>query len=141
MITILLLAFLLAQVISPTLDNLISDLGREGDAIYSPHILVDYLLKLSIASTYVWLLVFYGYFHLFFNLLAEILRFGDSVFYRDWWNLSNVSSYWRLWNLPVHYWLSNGFDYQSLISDVVNKRGRMHIMSEIIRMFGPTTLN
>ena len=26
--------------------------------------------------------------------------------------------------------ISNSFDYQSLISDVVNKRGRMHIMSE-----------
>jgi len=27
------------------------------------------------------------------------------VFYRDWWNASEVSAYWRLWNMPVHYWL------------------------------------
>lgn len=32
-------------------------------------------------------------------------RFGDRVFYKDWWNSSEVSAYWRLWNLPVHYWL------------------------------------
>lgn len=102
---IALLVFLLAQVVSPTLDRLVEDLSTTEGAIYSPRFLGEYLLKLAIASTYIWLLVFYGYFHLFFNLLAEVFRFGDRVFYRDWWNSSNVSSYWRLWNLPVHYWL------------------------------------
>jgi len=29
----------------------------------------------------------------------------NEVFYRDWWNASEVSAYWRLWNMPVHYWL------------------------------------
>jgi len=29
----------------------------------------------------------------------------SSVFYIDWWNASEVSAYWRLWNMPVHYWL------------------------------------
>lgn len=29
----------------------------------------------------------------------------SKVFYRDWWNASEVSAYWRLWNMPVHYWL------------------------------------
>ena len=27
------------------------------------------------------------------------------VFYQDWWNAREVSAYWRLWNMPVHYWL------------------------------------
>jgi diacylglycerol O-acyltransferase-1 len=62
-------------------------------------------LKLSIANTYLWLLMFYTYFHLYLNLFAELLRFGDRVFYKDWWNSSEVSAYWRLWNMPVHYWL------------------------------------
>eukprot|EP00986_Skeletonema_menzelii_P019846 scaffold29400_cov303-Skeletonema_menzelii.AAC.1 len=39
------------------------------------------------------------------NLTAELLRFGDRVFYQDWWNAREVSAYWRLWNMPVHYWL------------------------------------
>ena len=39
------------------------------------------------------------------------------------------------------YVISNGYDYQSLISNVVNKRGRMYIMSKIINYFGPTIEN
>lgn len=27
------------------------------------------------------------------------------MFYRDWWNANTIESYWRLWNLPVHYWM------------------------------------
>jgi diacylglycerol O-acyltransferase 1 len=23
----------------------------------------------------------------------------------DWWNSSEISAYWRLWNTPVHFWL------------------------------------
>mmetsp|Transcript_23027 Transcript_23027/g.27248 ORF Transcript_23027/g.27248 Transcript_23027/m.27248 type:complete len:717 (-) Transcript_23027:515-2665(-) len=99
--------FLLNQVISPPLGEMIKELEAHDQkyAMFSFEIMTKYLPKLTIACTYTWLLVFYAYFHLFFNLLAEILKFGDRVFYKDWWNSSNVSSYWRLWNLPVHYWL------------------------------------
>jgi len=41
------------------------------------HVIGNYLLKLSISSTYIWLLVFYLFFHCFMNLTAEMLRFGD----------------------------------------------------------------
>ena len=104
-VAIAFLLFLIAQVISPNLDLLVKDLETSGDRVFSANILGDYLLKLSIANTYAWLLVFYIYFHLYLNLFAELLRFGDRVFYKDWWNATNVSSYWRLWNQPVHYWL------------------------------------
>lgn len=43
------------------------------------------LLRLSIPNTYCWLLSFYWYFHLWLNFLAEITRFGDRLFYKDWW--------------------------------------------------------
>ena len=72
---------------------------------YTARMLAEYWLKLSIANTYLWLLMFYFYFHLYLNLFAELLRFGDRVFYKDWWNSAEVSAYWRLWNQPVHYWL------------------------------------
>jgi hypothetical protein len=45
------------------------------------------------------------YFHLTLNLLAELLRFGDRCFYKDWWNATTFSTYWRTWNMPVHQWL------------------------------------
>eukprot|EP00591_Stephanopyxis_turris_P013067 CAMPEP_0195529628 /NCGR_PEP_ID=MMETSP0794_2-20130614/32244_1 /TAXON_ID=515487 /ORGANISM="Stephanopyxis turris, Strain CCMP 815" /LENGTH=757 /DNA_ID=CAMNT_0040660967 /DNA_START=180 /DNA_END=2453 /DNA_ORIENTATION=+ len=98
------LIFLLLQVISPVLDSLVEELEKGGGS-FTFHLAADYLLKLAIANTYVWLLIFYIFFHLFLNLCAEVLRFGDRVFYKDWWNSAEVSAYWRLWNMPVHYWL------------------------------------
>eukprot|EP00984_Skeletonema_dohrnii_P027981 scaffold17774_cov117-Skeletonema_dohrnii-CCMP3373.AAC.2 len=100
-----LVAFLAAQVVAPNLDLLIKDLEANGKGELRYQVIADYLLKLSITSTYIWLLGFYGFFHCFMNLTAELLRFGDRVFYQDWWNAREVSAYWRLWNMPVHYWL------------------------------------
>mmetsp|Transcript_26026 Transcript_26026/g.50479 ORF Transcript_26026/g.50479 Transcript_26026/m.50479 type:complete len:496 (+) Transcript_26026:1-1488(+) len=101
-----LVAFFAAQVIAPNLDNLLRDLeANKGQPISHIEVIGSYLLKLSLTSTYIWLLTFYGFFHCFLNISAELLRFGDRVFYRDWWNASEVSAYWRLWNMPVHYWL------------------------------------
>lgn len=103
-IAVSLFTFLAAQVVAPNLINLIQDLEATNGR-YTYQILAEYWLKLTISNTYMWLLMFYFYFHLCLNLFAELLRFGDRVFYKDWWNSAEVSAYWRLWNLPVHYWL------------------------------------
>jgi len=73
---VLLVVFIAAQVIAPNLDLLVRDLEASHGKLRTQTI-GDYLLKLSISSTYIWLLVFYGFFHCFLNLTAEILRFGD----------------------------------------------------------------
>jgi diacylglycerol O-acyltransferase 1 len=54
---------------------------------------------------YAWLCTFYCLFHLWLNILAEMLRFGDREFYKDWWNAPTLGDYWRMWNMPVHKWL------------------------------------
>ena len=95
--------FLVAQFVTPTLNHLVRDLEKTN-GVYTPKIMAEYWLKLALINTYLWLLMFYFYFHLYLNLWAEILRFGDRVFYKDWWNSSEVSAYWRLWNMPVHMW-------------------------------------
>lgn len=89
--TVTLFGFLVAQVVSPALSNLVHDL-EASHGVYTASMLAHYGLKLSIANTYAWLLVFYYYFHLYLNLFAEVLRFGDRVFYKDWWNSSEVSA-------------------------------------------------
>jgi diacylglycerol O-acyltransferase-1 len=122
-----LLVFLVAQVIRPVLNEMMKELQDEERDMLSIHIFAEYLLKLSIASSYIWLLVFYGFFHVLLNLLAQLLRFGDRVFYRDWWNSSNLSSYWRLWNLPVHYWLVRHL-YYPCIRRGMNKSAAMFIV-------------
>jgi len=50
----------------------------------------------------IWLLMFYAMFHSWLNFTAELLRFGDRLFYKDWWNAETLDMYWRNWNLPVH---------------------------------------
>jgi len=62
-------------------------------------------LKLSIPSLVLWLIGFYTFFHLWLNIVAELLRFGDREFYRSWWNSTTLGEYWRDWNTPVHNWL------------------------------------
>ena len=69
--------FAFRQYVMPTLNNSI-DAVRSNDI---PSIL-EKLLKLSIPNTYIWLLMFYVFFHVWLNLLAEITRFGDRVFYK-----------------------------------------------------------
>lgn len=76
----ILAVFLIAQIIKPVLSDLIGALEADANlSIFSPHIFVEYVMRLGMASTYIWLLIFYGFFHVFLNLLAELLRFGDRV--------------------------------------------------------------
>ncbi|CDW52528.1 diacylglycerol O acyltransferase 1 [Trichuris trichiura] len=76
----------------------------------SPFEAMDYsgiaerLLKLAIPNHLLWLALFYLVFHSFLNFMAELLRFADREFYRDWWNADTSSYFWKNWNIPVHRW-------------------------------------
>lgn len=48
---------------------------------------------------------FYCLLHAWMNASAELLRFADRMFYRDWWNASSFPEYIRSWNVVVHDWL------------------------------------
>eukprot|EP01120_Amphizonella_sp_Union-15-10_P004683 TRINITY_DN15341_c0_g1_i1.p1 TRINITY_DN15341_c0_g1~~TRINITY_DN15341_c0_g1_i1.p1 ORF type:complete len:218 (-),score=33.00 TRINITY_DN15341_c0_g1_i1:24-677(-) len=76
--------------------------------------ILERILKLSLPNLYVWLIGFYVFFHVWLNILAEITRFGDRNFYKDWWNARDLGQYWRNWNLPVHYWMVRHVFYPSL---------------------------
>jgi len=67
--------------------------------------IVERLSKLAIPNLYVWLLGFYVFFHLYLNIVAEIFRYGDRLFYKDWWNSTTLGYFWRNWNMPVHNWM------------------------------------
>lgn len=64
--------------------------------------MLERLLKLAVPNHLIWLIFFYWFFHAFLNLLAELLRFSDRQFYKDWWNSESVSTFWSTWNIPVH---------------------------------------
>jgi hypothetical protein len=98
---LLAILFSVEQYIKPTLESVVAPMSQG-------HILgiLERLLKLSLPNTYLWLLGFYFYFHLWLNLLAELTRFGDRSFYKDWWNAKTIDRYWRTWNMPVHHWIT-----------------------------------
>lgn len=73
----------------------------KGDKV---QILLD-TLRMSVPAAYVWLALFYGFFHAFMNIMGEISYFADRRFYSDWWNAGNLSEYWRKWNFPIHNFL------------------------------------
>ncbi|KIW49839.1 hypothetical protein PV05_11484 [Exophiala xenobiotica] len=67
--------------------------------------IAERLMKLSTISLIVWLAGFFALFQSFLNALAEIMRFGDRVFYEDWWNSTNLKMYWSTWNKPVYHFM------------------------------------
>ena len=69
---------------------------------------------MSSFSRYVWLAGFYAFFHVWLNLLAELLRFGDRQFYKAWWNAVTFEAYWRLWNIPVHHFIARHVYFPAL---------------------------
>ncbi|KAJ3121578.1 hypothetical protein HK098_003583 [Nowakowskiella sp. JEL0407] len=98
-VTSMAMYFLAAQYAAPTLYNSIESLEQMQIGK-----LVERILKLSVVSVLMWLLMFYCFFHSLMNMMAEVLRFGDRRFYEPWWNASDIATYWRLWNLPVYNW-------------------------------------
>ncbi|ONK80981.1 uncharacterized protein A4U43_C01F23940 [Asparagus officinalis] len=93
------MGFIIEQYINPIVQN--SQHPLKGNLLNA----IERVLKLSVPTLYVWLCMFYCFFHLWLNILAEILRFGDREFYKDWWNAQTIEEYWRLWNMPVHKWM------------------------------------
>nr|XP_033780895.1 diacylglycerol O-acyltransferase 1-like isoform X2 [Geotrypetes seraphini] len=68
-------------------------------------LLMEYILKLAVPNHFIWLILFYSFFHCYLNLIAELLCFGDREFYLDWWNTNNLMDFWSSWNRPLHKWL------------------------------------
>ncbi|XP_031255702.1 diacylglycerol O-acyltransferase 1A isoform X1 [Pistacia vera] len=93
------MGFIIEQYINPIVQN--SQHPLKGNFLYA----IERVLKLSVPNLYVWLCMFYCFFHLWLNILAELIRFGDREFYKDWWNAKTVEEYWRMWNMPVHKWM------------------------------------
>eukprot|EP00798_Chlamydomonas_sp_ICE-L_P009854 gene9854-7744_t len=88
------------QFLEPVINSALEPMA----AMNLPHV-VERVLRLALPSTYVWLCFFFIVFHLWLNILAELTRYGDREFYKDWWNASTLGEYWRLWNMPVHKWM------------------------------------
>ncbi|KYO32369.1 diacylglycerol O-acyltransferase 1 [Alligator mississippiensis] len=95
---------LIQQWMVPTIQN---SMKPFRDMDYSR--IIERLLKLAVPNHFIWLIFFYWLFHSSMNAVAEVLRFGDREFYRDWWNSESVTYFWQNWNIPVHKWCLRHF--------------------------------
>ncbi|RKP18238.1 hypothetical protein ROZALSC1DRAFT_19594 [Rozella allomycis CSF55] len=119
--SLLMIHFLLEQYATPTVQNSLKPMVEKNVPM-----IIERLLKLSLSSLYIWLLMFYSFFHCYLGIFAELTRFGDREFYLDWWNARDVGTYWRQWNIPVHSWLKRHM-YLPL-----RRRGISGIMCQIV---------
>jgi len=89
-----------AQYAVPLLHNSVDDISK----VRGLNIL-ERVMKLSTISLVCWLAGFFALFQSFLNALAEVMRFGDREFYGDWWNSSDLRTYWTSWNKPVTHFM------------------------------------
>ncbi|XP_037703585.1 sterol O-acyltransferase 2 isoform X9 [Choloepus didactylus] len=90
--------FILSRLCVPVFANM----SREP---FSTRALVLSILHATLPGIFMLLLIFFAFLHCWLNAFAEMLRFGDRMFYRDWWNSTSFSNYYRTWNVVVHDWL------------------------------------
>ncbi|XP_072382943.1 sterol O-acyltransferase 1-like isoform X1 [Diabrotica undecimpunctata] len=62
-------------------------------------------IEFCIPAYLIILVMFFTVLHSIQNAVGELLRFGDRLFYADWWNCTNVQQYYRKWNLVIGDWL------------------------------------
>ncbi|KAI4377800.1 hypothetical protein MLD38_015375 [Melastoma candidum] len=122
------MGFMVEQYINPLVQN--SQHPLKGNLLNG----LERVLKLSLPNLYVWLCMFYCFFHLWLNILAELLRFGDREFYKDWWNAKTVEEYWRMWNMPVHKWMVRHI-YFPCLRNGIRKDVALHIVFLISAVF------
>nr|XP_016846592.1 PREDICTED: sterol O-acyltransferase 2 isoform X1 [Anolis carolinensis] len=76
--------------------------------------LVLSVFNATLPALYLVLLMFFCFFHCWLNAFAEMLRFADRGFYKDWWNATSFPTFFRTWNVVVHDWLYY-YIYQDLL--------------------------
>jgi len=83
--------------------------------------ILERVMKLSTISLFCWLAGFFALFQSFLNALAEIMMFGDREFYSDWWNVSDIRTYWTSWNKPVYHFMKRHI-YSPLVGRGINPK-------------------
>ncbi|XP_043563221.1 diacylglycerol O-acyltransferase 1-like [Chiloscyllium plagiosum] len=66
--------------------------------------MINQLLLIAIPNHFMWLIFFHWFFHSTLNFIAELMRFGDRRFYRDWWNSETLTYFWSNSNIILHKW-------------------------------------
>ncbi|XP_036806758.1 sterol O-acyltransferase 2 [Oncorhynchus mykiss] len=90
--------FILVRLCIPVFMN-------DSNKPFSTRTLVLALFHATLPGMLLLLLAFFAFLHCWLNAFAEMLRFADRMFYKDWWNSTSFANYYRTWNVVVHDWL------------------------------------
>lgn len=122
-----------------------SNVGLEKYHLNNAFYLFNYAFAFGLIASF---LSFYGFFHLWLNIIAELSCFGDLHYYDDWWNSASPKDFFRKWNIVVQDWIylyvygpiSNGLNNKSLaafIVIIISALVHEYIISMIFRCFIP----
>ncbi|KAK7145350.1 hypothetical protein R3I94_011448 [Phoxinus phoxinus] len=92
------LYFILVRLCIPVFRN-------NSNQPFSSRSLILMLFHAAFPGMLILMLGFYAFLHCWLNAFAEMLRFADRMFYKDWWNSTSFANYYRTWNIVVHDWL------------------------------------
>ncbi|ROK31093.1 Sterol O-acyltransferase 2 [Anabarilius grahami] len=92
------LYFILVRLCIPVFRN-------KSNQPFSTRTLILALFHAAFPGMLILMLGFYAFLHCWLNAFAEMLRFADRMFYKDWWNSTSFANYYRTWNIVVHDWL------------------------------------
>ncbi|XP_056605936.1 sterol O-acyltransferase 2 isoform X2 [Triplophysa dalaica] len=92
------LYFILVRLCIPVFMN-------KSSQAFSTRTLILALFHATFPGMLILMLGFYAFLHCWLNAFAEMLSFADRMFYKDWWNSTSFTNYYRTWNIVVHDWL------------------------------------
>ncbi|EFA09716.1 sterol O-acyltransferase 1 [Tribolium castaneum] len=94
--------FFMSFVIDRFLNPTIQDFGLRPFTVKE---IILGIFENTITGALLLLPMFFIILHSWQNLCAELTRFGDRLFYLDWWTCTDYSGYFRKWNIIVQDWL------------------------------------
>lgn len=120
---ILVVALLYQRLLHPTFENFGTEPVEWGTLLLN-------IISAIMPGTMMFVCGFYCLLHSWMNAFAELLRFGDKMFYKDWWNSMTFYTYYRTWNIVVHDWL-----YAYIYKDMYEIVTRQNKMLSMVTVF------
>lgn len=91
-----------------------------NSAHVTPERLVVSIFKCMLPAAVLLFIGFFSILHSWLNAFAEMMRFADRQFYRDWWNSTSFGQFYRTWNIVVHDWLYS-YIYHDVLSVTMSR--------------------
>ena len=76
-----------------------------GIKTLTAHEIAGFILWSFLLAVFILLVYGYAIVHCWHNMFAEIMNFGDRLFYKDWMLAGDIMDFMRTWNYLIHSWI------------------------------------